>query len=90
MSDNRVVVDCPDCEFRESFPALGRARVALADHESATGHDVDWQIDRVDAGVARAGADAGICGVDGCENRESPLLDWQSEEGQVDEQDDEY
>ena len=80
MTDDRVVVECRNCEFREPFPNLGRARVALANHESSTGHEVGWEIDRVEAGVARAGADAGVCGVEGCENPESPLLDRQSEE----------
>ena len=89
MDADHVVIECRDCDLRESFPNLGRARLALADHESATGHDIDWQIDRVDAGVAQAGADAGVCGVAGCENPDSPLLDWQSDdETTVDDQDD--
>lgn len=89
MDADHVVIECRDCELRESFPNLGRARLALADHESSTGHDIGWEIDRVDAGVAQAGADAGVCGVAGCENPDSPLLDWQSEEEtEVDEQDD--
>ncbi|WP_253736702.1 DUF7542 family protein [Halohasta salina] len=87
MDTDHVVIECRDCEFRASFPNLGRARLALADHESEQGHDVDWEIDRVAAGVARAGADAGVCGVDGCENPDSPLLDRQAAESteQVDE-----
>ncbi|RKD89064.1 DUF7542 family protein [Halopiger aswanensis] len=76
MGEETVVVECRDCEFRESFTNLRRARVALDDHES-TGHDVDWQIDRVAAGVERAGADAGICGMPDCENPDTPLLDRQ-------------
>ena len=89
MDSDHVVVECRDCGFQESFPNLGRARVALAAHESEAGHDVDWQIDQVDAGVARAGADAGVCGIDGCENPDSPLLDRQvdTEAEQADEQD---
>jgi len=75
---NNVVIACRDCDFQESFPNLGRARVALDAHESEQGHDVDWQINRVEAGVAQAGADAGVCGVAGCENPESPLLDHAS------------
>ena len=75
---NNVVIACRDCDFQESFPNLGRARVALDAHESEQGHDVDWQINRVEAGVAQAGADAGVCGVTGCENPESPLLDHAS------------
>jgi len=73
--DRDHVVDCRDCEFRESFATLSRARLALDEHEVALGHDVDWQINRVDAGVEQAGADAGICGR-GCENPDSPLVDW--------------
>ena len=76
MDRDHVAVECRDCEFRESFANLGRARLALDEHESSTGHDVDWQINRVDAGVEQAGADAGVCGVDGCENPDSPLVDW--------------
>lgn len=87
MNADHVAIECLDCDFSASFSNLGRARLALDDHESSTGHDIDWQIDRVDAGVAQAGADAGVCGVDGCENPDSPLLDWQP--NAVDEQDDE-
>jgi len=76
MSDD-VVVDCEDCAFREAFDALGRARLALADHEGATGHSVDWHIGGVDGGVEQAGADAGVCGIPGAENPDTPLLDWQ-------------
>lgn len=76
MNEGTVVVECRDCEFHESFANLGRARVALDDHASETGHDVDWQIDRVAPGVERAGADAGVCGVSGRANPDSPLLDW--------------
>jgi len=76
MDGDHVVVDCRDCCLRESFSNLGRARLALDKHESASGHDIDWQINRVEAGVEQAGADAGICGVDGCENPDSPLIDW--------------
>ncbi|THE64695.1 hypothetical protein D8Y22_11295 [Salinadaptatus halalkaliphilus] len=76
MDEANVVIECRDCEFRSSFPHVGSARVALEDHESALGHDVDWQINRVDAGVERAGADAGICGGSGRVNADSPLLEW--------------
>lgn len=76
MSETNVEVTCLDCAFQESHAALGRARVALAAHASETGHDVDWTINRVAVGVERAGADAGVCGIDGCENQDSPLLDW--------------
>ncbi|GEM_PF-174198 len=73
MDADSIVIECRDCDFQESFTNLGRARVALDEHESA-GHEVDWQINQVAAGVERAGADAGVCGVDGCENPDSPLL----------------
>ncbi|SEO90624.1 hypothetical protein SAMN04487948_10775 [Halogranum amylolyticum] len=76
MDEGNVLIECRDCTFRDSFANLGRARVALADHESETGHGVDWQINRVADGVERAGDDAGICGVSGCTNTESALLDW--------------
>lgn len=75
---NNVEIACRDCEFRESFPNLGRARLALDAHESERDHDVDWQINRVEAGVERAGADAGVCGISGCANPDSPLLDHAS------------
>ena len=76
MTDDNIVVACRDCEYQDAFSQLGRARVALDAHESEQGHDVDWQITRVDAGVERAGADAGVCGVSGCDNPDSPLVDW--------------
>jgi hypothetical protein len=78
MTGDPVVVECRDCDFRETFPNLGKARVALDGHESDTGHDVDWEIGHVASGVEQAGADAGICGVPGCANLDSPLLDWQT------------
>jgi hypothetical protein len=77
MAESNVVVACRDCTFTESFGKLGKARVALADHESETGHDVDWQINNVAVGVEQAGSDAGVCGVSGCANPDSPLLDWE-------------
>lgn len=76
MDGQNVVVRCRDCALEQSFEHLGRARVVLDDHESQTGHDVDWRINRVAAGVERAGADAGVCGIPGCENVDSALLDW--------------
>lgn len=76
MSEGSVVVECRNCEFLASYANLGRARVALNKHEVGTGHDVDWQINHVTAGVEQAGADAGICGTTNCENPDSALLDW--------------
>lgn len=69
-----VLVRCADCAYESAFDSLRAARTALADHERATGHDVDWQIGRLSAGVERAGDDAGVCGVEGCVNPDSPLL----------------
>ncbi|KTG11575.1 hypothetical protein AUR64_03500 [Haloprofundus marisrubri] len=82
MSEGNVVVTCRDCTLEESFENLGRARVALDDHELETGHDVDWRIIRVAGGVEQAGADAGVCGIPGCENTDSALLDWQNTDGE--------
>ncbi|CAI50393.1 uncharacterized protein NP_4604A [Natronomonas pharaonis DSM 2160] len=76
MSDERVAVACRDCEYTASFSSLGRARTALAAHETETGHDIDWDIDHAAEGVERAGADAGVCGSPDCANADSPLLDW--------------
>lgn len=76
MDADHVTIECRECDLRASYATLSEARLALDDHESSTGHDIDWQINRVDAGVERAGADAGVCGVDGCENPDSPLLEW--------------
>lgn len=75
-----VALECRDCAFRAAFDALGTARVALEEHESETGHAVDWEIDRVAPGVEQAGADAGVCGIPGCENPESALLEWSDRE----------
>jgi hypothetical protein len=70
-----VRVRCADCAYEEAFDSLRRARTALADHERATGHAVDWEIGRLSPGVERAGDDAGVCGREGCANSDSPLLD---------------
>ncbi|WP_440992055.1 DUF7542 family protein [Haloarchaeobius baliensis] len=75
MNEGNVEVECTDCEYRESFRNLRTARVALDEHESESGHSVDWDIERVDNGVERAGADAGVCGIPGMANPDSPLLD---------------
>ncbi|GGL71979.1 DUF7542 family protein [Halocalculus aciditolerans] len=68
----RVTVTCPDCEFEAAFSKLRDARECVDDHER-DGHDPDWRIDRLTAGVERAGDDAGVCGGDDC-NPDSPLL----------------
>jgi len=75
MSEGKVEIECLDCEFGDSFPNLRTARMALDEHESETRHTVDWEIERVAGGVEQAGADAGVCGIPGLTNTESPLLD---------------
>ncbi|NGM70427.1 hypothetical protein G6M89_15695 [Natronolimnobius sp. AArcel1] len=76
MGTENIVVTCTDCGFRESFSTLRDARVALAEHESTTGHTADWEINGLAPGVEQAGADAGVCGSPECGNSESPLLEW--------------
>ncbi|ELZ34222.1 DUF7542 family protein [Halorubrum tebenquichense] len=75
MDGTRVTVRCRDCSLATTHDGLRDARVAVSDHESATGHDVVWDIESVDAGVSRAGADAGVCGRPECANEDSPLVD---------------
>ncbi|WP_424015992.1 DUF7542 family protein [Halorubrum xinjiangense] len=70
-----VRVRCTDCAYEDSFASLRRARTALDDHERTTSHAVDWEIGGLAPGVERAGDDAGVCGREGCENPDSPLLD---------------
>jgi len=70
-----VLVRCDDCQYRETFESLRAARTALDDHEREADHSADWYIGGLSEGVERAGADAGVCGRDGCENPDSPLLD---------------
>jgi hypothetical protein len=75
MDDTRVTVRCRDCQFATAHDRLRDARTAVDDHESTTGHDVTWEIESLDAGVSRAGADAGVCGRPECANDDSPLVD---------------
>ncbi|WP_123620239.1 hypothetical protein [Halorubrum sp. CSM-61] len=75
MNETRVAVRCDDCSFAATYDRLRDARTAVDDHESATGHVVDWDIESLDAGVSRAGADAGVCGRPECVNEDSPLVD---------------
>jgi len=75
MERTRVVVRCNDCSLEAEYDRLSTARTALDDHESATGHDVAWDIESLDDGVSRAGADAGVCGRPECVNEDSPLVD---------------
>ena len=32
MNADHVVIECRNCDLRESFPNLGQARLGLADH----------------------------------------------------------
>ncbi|MGQ3329084.1 MULTISPECIES: DUF7542 family protein [Halorubrum] len=75
MDETRVAVRCDDCPFAATYDRLRDARTAVDDHESSTGHSVDWEIESLDAGVSRAGADAGVCGRPECANEDSPLVD---------------
>jgi hypothetical protein len=75
MERTRVVVRCNDCSLEAEYDRLSTARTALDDHESATGHAVAWDIESLDDGVSRAGADAGVCGRPECVNEDSPLVD---------------
>ena len=74
MSETHVVVECRDCSFAATHDSLRDARIAVADHESATGHAVDWTVESIAAGVSRAGADAGVCGRPEQVNGDSPLV----------------
>lgn len=75
MTRSRVTVRCTECSFSETYNRLRDARTELDDHESATGHAAEWEIEALSAGVSRAGADAGVCGRPGCANEDSPLVD---------------
>lgn len=70
-----VEVRCTDCAYAATFDSLRTARTALDDHERETSHSAEWDINRLSGGVERAGADAGVCGREGCVNPDSPLLD---------------
>ena len=71
---SRIVVACADCRFESAYSTLRAARSALADHEAEHGHTVDWRIEALSSGVERAGAAAGVCGVPGSADADSPLL----------------
>ncbi|SEH50348.1 hypothetical protein SAMN05192561_103211 [Halopenitus malekzadehii] len=74
MAPSRVTVDCASCGFSETLSSLRRARTALDEHRRTHDHDVDWSIDRLSAGVERAGADAGVCGRPECTASDSSLV----------------
>jgi len=62
MARTRVRVTCLTCEFEATHDRLRTARTVLSQHETETGHDVDWTIESLAAGVEKAGADATVCG----------------------------
>lgn len=72
--ETTVRVDCSACSYSETYASLRVARTDLDAHERETGHTVEWEIERLSAGVERAGDDAGVCGRDGCVNPNSPLV----------------
>lgn len=73
MADERATVTCPACDLDETFTRLREARSRIEDHRRETGHEAVWDLHRLDAGVERAGDDAGVCGREGCTNEDSPL-----------------
>lgn len=74
MGRTRVTVRCGSCSFERTHDSLREARTAIADHRTETGHEPDWSIERLAAGVERAGADAGVCGIPDRTNSNSPLV----------------
>jgi len=52
---------------------LGAAREAVERHRVETGHEPTWTIGSLDAGVERAGDEAGVCGRPDCTDTSSPL-----------------
>jgi hypothetical protein len=73
MSTKRVTVTCPSCDLRRTFDGLGSARSFIEDHRTETGHEADWELPQLSAGVERAGDEAGVCGRPGCTDTDSPL-----------------
>ncbi|WP_435181793.1 DUF7542 family protein [Halorussus sp. AFM4] len=73
MTDERATVTCPDCDLDETFDRLGAARARIETHRTEAGHEAEWELHRLDSGVERAGADAGVCGRPECTNAKSPL-----------------
>ncbi|WP_135854214.1 DUF7542 family protein [Halorussus salinus] len=73
MTDQRATVTCPDCDLHEAFRKLGAARERIEEHRTETGHEAIWDLGRLDAGVERAGDEAGVCGRPECTD-ESPLF----------------
>jgi hypothetical protein len=73
MTATRATVTCPDCDRREAFDELGAARSFIERHRDETGHEATWELHRLDAGVERAGREAGVCGRPECTATDSPL-----------------
>lgn len=74
MPRERATVRCPDCAVEETFGKLGAARSFIDDHRAETGHWATWEVHGLDAGVERAGADAGVCGRPDGTTTDSPLF----------------
>lgn len=74
MAETRATVTCPDCDLDETFEKLAAARSRIEDHRTETGHDPTWELGRLDPGVERAGDEAGVCGLSGRTNPDSPLF----------------
>jgi len=73
MAEKRATVTCPDCDRRETFDKLATARSFIETHRDETGHEATWELHRLDAGVERAGREAGVCGRPECTTEDSPL-----------------
>jgi len=79
MGENRTIVTCPACDLRETFDSLGAAREAVEKHRVETGHDPTWELPQLAAGVQRAGDEAGVCGIPGRTDADSPLYQGEEE-----------
>jgi hypothetical protein len=73
MAATRATVTCPVCERTETFDHLGTARSFIETHRRETGHEAAWELHRLDAGVERAGDEAGVCGRPERTTGDSPL-----------------
>jgi hypothetical protein len=73
MAAKRATVTCPECDRRETFDELAAARSFIETHCDETGHEATWRLHRLDAGVERAGREAGVCGRSERTAEDSPL-----------------
>lgn len=73
MPRTRATVTCQACDLEETFTKLGDARAKIEAHRAATGHEAVWELARLSEGVERAGDQAGVCGVPGTTDTDSPL-----------------